>query len=135
MSFEGEARMFQNLEIFQLSHAMAQHAARRQEIVAANMANADTPGYRPHDLTAFDELVNTRSDTLGMRATRPEHIVGIQSGRASEQLEKAELSVNGNGVSLEEEMLRAVAIQRQHSRALAIYKSSLSILRTSVGQR
>ena len=42
--FEGEAPMFQNLDIFKMSHAMAVHAANRQSVVAQNLANADTLG-------------------------------------------------------------------------------------------
>ena len=40
----------------------------------------------------------------------------------------------GPTVSIEEEMLKAVEVTRQHDRALAIYKSSLSILRSSLGR-
>jgi len=32
-------------------------------------------------------------------------------------------------------MLRAVDVKRQHDRALAIYKSSLTVLRTAIGRR
>jgi flagellar basal-body rod protein FlgB len=42
---------------------------------------------------------------------------------------------NGNSVALETEMLRAVDVKRQHDRALAIYKSSLTVLRTAIGRR
>ena len=41
---------------------------------------------------------------------------------------------NGNSVSLETEMLRAVDVQRQHSLALAIYRSGLSVLRTAISR-
>ena len=127
--------MFQNLEIFQLSHAMARHAAKRQEAVSANMANADTPGYQPRDLEAFNEIMRSRPGTDGMRSTRAGHIGAEAPLLSRAQTETGTVSVNGNGVSLEEEMLRAVSVRRQHNRALAIYKSSLSILRASIGQR
>jgi len=41
---------------------------------------------------------------------------------------------NQNAVSIEEEMMLAVNAKRQHDRAMAIYKSSLNILRTSLGR-
>ena len=47
--------MFDRLEIFTLAGARAQHAAARQAIVAQNIANADTPGYRARDITDFME--------------------------------------------------------------------------------
>ncbi|MBR9841779.1 MAG: FlgB family protein [Rhodobacteraceae bacterium] len=127
--------MFQNLEIFQLSHAMARHAAQRQETVAANMANADTPGYAARDLTPFTELVRHRTDQTGMRATRDRHIGAGLSLAAQDLQTHTETSPNGNNVSLEEEMMRAVSVRKQHDRALAIYRSSMNILRTSIGRR
>ena len=45
----GETRMFEGLEIFQLAGGVARHAASRQAVVAQNIANADTPGYRARD--------------------------------------------------------------------------------------
>ena len=41
---------------------------------------------------------------------------------------------NGNSVSLETEMVDAVAAKRQSDRALAIYRSGLTILRASIGR-
>jgi septal ring-binding cell division protein DamX len=38
--------MFDRLEIFSLASAQARHAAARQAVVAQNIANSDTPGYR-----------------------------------------------------------------------------------------
>ncbi len=48
---------------------------------------------------------------------------------------EGERDPNGNSVSLETEMLNAVSAKRQHDRALAIYKSSLTVLRASLGRR
>lgn len=134
--FEGEAPMFQNLDIFKMSHAMAVHAANRQSVVAQNLANADTPGYTALSVSSFQDIVQHQSSGSGMLATRPKHI-GASSGMASSDLasDARSRSPNGNSVSLEEEMMKAVGIQRQHGRALAIYKSSLGILRTSLGRR
>ncbi|MEL7211317.1 MAG: FlgB family protein [Pseudomonadota bacterium] len=127
--------MFNNLEIFRSAGAMARHAAQRQSVVAENIANADTPGYRTKDLTAFevpaDDLRNAMKSTRGThfdpgsRTTAASIILGDQSG----------LSPNGNSVSLESEMFKSIEAERQHSRAMTIYKSSLDILRASLGRR
>jgi flagellar basal-body rod protein FlgB len=44
-------------------------------------------------------------------------------------------SPNGNGVSLEQEMVKSVDARRQHDQALAIYKSALTIMRSTLGRR
>jgi flagellar basal-body rod protein FlgB len=44
-------------------------------------------------------------------------------------------SPNGNTVSLETEMVRAVEVKQQHDMALAVYRTVSDIVRTSLGRR
>lgn len=125
--------MFQNLTLFKMSHAMANHAGQRQALVAENMANSDTPSYRPKDMVPFSELIRGSS---GLVATRGSHMQGVGSANDAQIIEAktSSESPNGNGVSVEEEMLRAVDVKRQHDRALAIYRHSLTVVRSSLGR-
>ena len=127
--------MFLNLDILQSSAAMARHAGARQAITAANMANADTPGYRAMRMVPFADIHSTRSSDQ-LKTTRQGHqSLAVSSGGASPVPTESEAAPNGNTVSLEQEMVSAVEIQREHSRALAIYKHSLDVLRLSIGRR
>lgn len=129
--------MFEKLEIFRMAHAMASHAGTRQAVVAQNIANADTPGYKPRDVVPFADLMQGGAASAAPRATRAGHLHGgLENGplRIAEATRETS-NPNDNGVSLEEEMLNAVAVKRQHDRALAIYRSGLTILRSSLGRR
>lgn len=128
--------MFSDLNVFKTAYAMATHAGHRQAIIARNMANADTPGYRPRDIQAFQTTFENAGLKTEMTATRPAHLNGGGTGDQlwAELVSDAAGDPNGNGVSLEQEMLKAVEVKRQHDRALAIYRSSIGILRTSVGR-
>lgn len=128
--------MFEKLAILQIAQAMASHAALRQSAVAQNIANADTPGYAARDVAPFAETYEAASRGA-MRATRAEHLEAGDATRAAISLrgEPGTMSPNGNSVSLEDEMVRAVEVKRQHELALAIYKTSLGVLRTSLGRR
>jgi flagellar basal-body rod protein FlgB len=129
--------MHQNLTLFRMAHAMASHAGARQAVIAQNIANADTPGYRPRDLVPFADMITGRGDPVP-RATRANHLDAknpITSPRIVDAKATGLNNPNGNGVSLEEQMLHAVDVKRQHDRALAIYKFSLGMLRSSLGQR
>lgn len=127
--------MFKSLDVFKTSHAMAQHAATRQSVVAQNMANADTPGYEAMDITPFKEIFRTDTGADTMRATRSgHHGKSLEATPLGDRLSTAEVSPNGNSVSLEEEMLKSVEIKRQHDRSMAIYKSSLTVLRSALGR-
>ena len=133
---KGEPRMFENLEIFRLSHAMAVHAGHKQAVTAQNVANADTPEYKARDIPAFADRYRDGGEGHGVaqqRATRATHLNGQHSGQTPEPYSDPNGigTPNGNTVSLENEMLKSLDAKRQHDRALAIYKSSLGILRTT----
>ncbi len=48
--------------------------ARRSEILASNLANADTPGYKARDFDIEKLLRDAGSDTLPLKTTRSNHI-------------------------------------------------------------
>ena len=124
--------MFQSLDVLKTAMSMARHAGQAQAVSAQNMANADTPGYRAKDMPDFARTL--REPLSQQRATRATHLNG-STGREVEAVDRrAVQDPNGNTVSLELEMLNAVAADRQHSRALAIYRSGLNILRASLGR-
>lgn len=127
--------MYSDLNVFKLAHAMASHAGQRQSVIAQNVANADTPGYRAQDIKPFSEMA-AAAPGGPMRLTRPGHI-GM-AGRGSDAWDvvtpDTPADPNGNSVSIELEMMKSVELKRQHDRALAIYKSSMNVLRAAVRQ-
>lgn len=127
--------MFQQPEIMRMAQAMAQHAAQRQNAVAQNVANADTPGYAARDLAPFAEAY--AAEGMALRQTRPGHL-GAEGSATASMIPRADpgnRSPNGNSVSLESEMVKSVEVKRQHDLALTLYKTSLGVLRTSLGRR
>ncbi|UWR03092.1 FlgB family protein [Ruegeria conchae] len=127
--------MFSDLNVFKTAYAMATHAGQRQAVISRNMANADTPGYKPRDIEAFQTKFENTGREVAMTATRAGHLHGDPHQQPWAEYTTTETGdPNGNGVSLEEEMLKAVEVKRQHDRALAIYKSSIGVLRTSLGR-
>ncbi|WP_170565127.1 FlgB family protein [Ruegeria atlantica] len=127
--------MFYDLNVFKSAYAMATHAGQRQAVIARNMANADTPGYQPRDIEAFQKAFENSGREVAMTATRAGHLNGFSSPKPWAEFETTPSGdPNGNGVSVEEEMLKGVEAKRQHDRALAIYKSSMNILRSSLGR-
>lgn len=126
--------MYQSLELFRTSAAMARHAGARQGIVARNLANADTPGYQAQHIPPFRDVYQTSAAGV-MRATRAGHLSGTMSSAVARSgAAMAEPAPNGNAVSIELEMVRGVEAQREHSRALAIYRHAMGVIRTSLGR-
>ena len=127
--------MFQKLTVFESAFAMAQYAGSRQAVVSENIANADTPGYVAKDVMKFQEFLS--NDGMTLRASRARHMHGVdQDGFRVEVIEsRAGNSPNGNSVEIESEMFKAVEAKRQHDRAMAIYRSTLDVLRMSLGKQ
>lgn len=127
--------MYQSINIFQTSVAMAKHAGARQAVVAQNVANADTPGYRARTITSFASTFDDFK-TAAPKATRAGHMGRDQGAILARKTDysTAEPAPNGNSVSIEEEMLNAVNISREHNRALAIYRHGLNVIRSALGR-
>ncbi|MEP1332002.1 MAG: FlgB family protein [Lentilitoribacter sp.] len=126
--------MFENLDVFKISSAMAKHAGERQAVISQNVANADTPKYQARDLASFSSSYETVGTTT-QKMTRAGHLNGeTNGGLTSFHTEELSNSPNGNTVSIEDQMLKATETIMQHDRALAIYKSALGILRSSIGR-
>ncbi|THD85536.1 FlgB family protein [Aliigemmobacter aestuarii] len=126
--------MLQNLEILQMAQALASHAGARQGLTAANVANADTPGFKARDLPAFAEVYRVADPALNLRQTRPGHLGGPDDQAAGAVPSPGAMKPNGNTVSLEAEMVRAAQVRGQHDMALAVYRSAATMIRSSLGR-
>ncbi|HEY7979479.1 MAG TPA: flagellar basal body rod protein FlgB [Rhizomicrobium sp.] len=113
----------------------------RQDTLAQNVANADSPGYLARDLKpmSFDDMmkrVNGGDRSSGLLTTDPRHIniTGSQSDSFDGQdAPDTEASVTGNTVSLEAEMMKVSDTQAQFQAATNLYSKALSMMRTAIG--
>lgn len=130
--------MFESLEISKMARAFAAHAGARLGVIAQNVANADTPGFRARDLPDFAQVWQQESG-IGMRATRPGHLGAAPAvtGTAAAAVARVDgqASPNGNTVSLQLEMLRAAEVRQDHEMALAITRNASSLTRAALGLR
>jgi flagellar basal-body rod protein FlgB len=131
---EGEAPMFEKLELTRMAQSLAAHAGARMGVVARNVANADTPGYKAQDVQDFASVYEGQD--LAMKVTRPGHLGGASLIAAGQTLTAGgSESPNGNSVSLEKEMVKSVEARQEHEMALAIYRATSEVIRTSLGIR
>lgn len=125
--------MFEKLELTRMAQSLAAHSGARMAVIAENVANADTPGYKARDMQAFAEVF---SETGGdMRATRPGHLTAVSSATAPKpDTARGHEAPNGNSVSLEAEMVKSVEARQSHDMALAIYRATSDVIRASLGR-
>lgn len=129
--------MFEKIEMMQMARAMGLHVQQRHIETARNIANADTPGYRARDLPDFAETYRQERAAGVLRVSHARHMDSPRWSPAGARVTEAEgpVSPNGNSVSLEEEMVRGAEVKRQHDMSLAIYRSGLDLIRSSLGRR
>lgn len=125
--------MFAQIDTMRMARDLGAHAAQRQRVIATNVANADTPGYRTRDLPEFEDSLYRSG--LDLRTTRAGHLGGFSGTRARTVEVEAEPSPNGNTVSLEDEMVRSADAKREFDLSLAVMQSGMNLMRTAIGRR
>jgi flagellar basal-body rod protein FlgB len=129
--------MAQDVNLLTALKGRMQWHQTRQKLLAENVANADTPRYRPHDLKPFAESLTGQAAPTLLR-TRANHLpeiedkggqFGNQDGR------RFETAPSGNAVNLEDEMLKVADNQMEFQTAVTLYQRSLGYLRTALGRR
>ncbi|SFU60777.1 flagellar basal-body rod protein FlgB [Methylobacterium sp. 174MFSha1.1] len=113
----------------------------RQKVLAENVANADTPGFRARELKAprfrpDGSLAAAGLPGVGMERTSLVHLAGTGQAAPAEERTgtRFEMMPSGNAVSLEDEMLKAAGNQGDYQLASLLYRKSLQTLRTAVGK-
>lgn len=141
---------FGNIPLFDMMKKRLSWLNQRQRVLAQNIANADTPGYRPRDMKSFDfeSLLRGRlrtagsgqsaSGRLGLSRTSRGHLDGsISSGNGFSTVVNRrpyETMPTGNGVVLEEQMAKINETGLAHKLTTELYKKHLSMLSTALGR-
>lgn len=124
--------MLGELKLLTMASALARHSAARHEVLAENIANADTAGYRAKDVEPFEQTF-ARAAGGAANVGAPLDLESL-NWRLSEIHAPGAESPNGNTVSLEDQMMRTIEAQQDHQAATAIYKKTIDILRLSLGK-
>jgi flagellar basal-body rod protein FlgB len=127
------------LGIFHLASRRIGYLAQRQTVLAENIANADTPGYRPNDLQPFAEhMERAGTHRLPTAQTHPMHLAGhsadVGDAPSRDMGEVYEAAPSGNEVVLEQQMLAVADTAAQHQLALNLYRKHMGMLRMAFGR-
>ena len=104
--------------------AMLAFASSRQKVIAANIANIDTVGYKTRDLSESD-FRRALSRAFG-------GALGRFEPRAGEAADAGIVQPGGNNVDLELEMAKMVRNSALHSMAATLLTQQFTLLREAV---
>jgi flagellar basal-body rod protein FlgB len=102
----------------------------RHTVLAGNIANLDTPGYRPHDLTR-----TTPTDASVMATTAEGHIASTPGSTSVATFDDggALQTPDGNAVSLERELGKIDANRARYATTTELVSRRLALLRYAAG--
>lgn len=125
----------QPIQLFEMAARQAEWLSVRQEVVAGNIANANTPKYKSKDVTPFEAVLDRTY--VPMARTHAGHIAANDLSdevevKESELNEEIGVQESGNTVSLAEELTKTGEIKRQYELSTGLVKSFHSMMLMTV---
>lgn len=127
------------IPLFSMLRQRLGYLGERQRVIAQNVANADTPGYTPRDLKAFTfsaavqgqagmTMVQPAQTATGHMAGGFKRIGGSGAFRSATHAD-SETTLDGNGVVLEDQMIKMGEARMDYEAAIGFYQKSMALLR------
>jgi flagellar basal-body rod protein FlgB len=131
-----------DLPILSMLRTRMEWGQARQRVLAENVANADTPHFRPRDLVppkfaAPTEVVPASVPSVTLVRTEGGHLAGFgmsNAGFRSTGTVDFDVQPTGNAVNLEQEMMKVAANTMDYETVTALYTRSLTLLKTALGK-
>jgi len=130
------------IDVFRITGARMRQLAERQNVLAQNIANADTPNYRAQDVKpfSFDSVLLRGSGgvtPLRLAATSPGHVGGANSATrvVTDRAQAYSEDPDGNTVNLEEQMVKQADLAKAYDMATTVYRRNAALLRAAAGGR
>jgi flagellar basal-body rod protein FlgB len=121
--------------LFDLAEKRLTWAAQRQTVLAANIANANTPGFQARDLMSFNQVL-AGTGTMAPVQTQPGHMTGtIASGAASLTKQRPDVrALDRNSVTLDEQLTKVADTETTQSLVTSIWKKYVGMFNVALGR-
>lgn len=131
-----------NIPSFQMFSRSMDYHAQRQNVIAQNVANSDTPKYKARDLAEADFGQEMKRAQPGLTMTPASHGVSIIAKpavshgvyEAMEDRNPREVAPNGNSVVMEEQVGKMRKSVFNYNLAADLYKKQISMYSMALGK-
>lgn len=109
----------------------------RQRVLAQNIANVDTPRYKPQDLAPFDFKSTLQAAMVAPTVTQANHIATAHATKPGVTVIKTkshETLPSGNAVNLEDEMMKVSSSGMEYQEMIGLLKHWQGMMRTAMGK-
>lgn len=115
-------------KMFPVLEELLSWTSRRQQALAANVANMDTPGYRAKDYSFKEEM-----QSLAMTATSGNHIAPVEAASIARIYEvDTPEKPNGNSVNLDRELTEITKNGLQYITLVQFLNHRIRTLRAAI---
>lgn len=119
-------------DLFDLAAARLNWVDRRQQVLAQNISNADTPGYKPVDVTPFTSQLNS---ALAMTQTDARDLAGDEeSSRSVQASPTSQVGLDGNAVSVTDELAKVANTSNTQALVENLYSKYMGFFMTALGK-
>lgn len=129
-----------NMALFHAMGAKMNYLSMRQGVIAQNIANADTPEYRPRDLTEVDfgavltEITNSKK--MRLEKTQADHMRpggNLDDPRNRKSRFTYEVAPADNAVIIEEQMVKASQTTMDYNLMTNLMRKNIGMIQTALG--
>ncbi len=120
-----------DVAIFDLAEQRLGWLDARQRLVSQNIANADTPAFRPRDMEPFDKVL--AKSTIEPVTTNPLHLVSLSAPLETQEATPSGRAPDGNAVNLEDELVHVGDDETQQGLVDNLWKSYMGMFMTALG--
>jgi flagellar basal-body rod protein FlgB len=125
-----------DLPLFSMLRTRMQWHQERQRLLSENVANSDTPDYRPRDLAPLQfDGAKTALSAIGLERTEATHIASADASGQRSRFGGYQVRPAGIAVNLEDEMIKVAANQMDYQAATTLYTKSLGLIKIAIGKR
>lgn len=107
----------------------------KSKLIASNIANIDTPGYKSKDLQ-FEKVLNDEIGSLRLKVTNDKHMddtpQGVKNGKIVENPNPGR--PDGNNVNIDEELLKLTKNNIQYNVAVQLLAKRMSHIKDAIQQ-
>jgi flagellar basal-body rod protein FlgB len=121
--------------LFDLAEKRLAWTVQRQNVLASNIANVNTPGYQGRDVENFSKVLAGTS-TVAPVQTQPGHMAGTaQIGLASLITDPPRArSLDGNTVALDEQVTKVADTETTQTLVTSIWKKYMGMFNIALGK-
>jgi flagellar basal-body rod protein FlgB len=122
-------------DLFGIAEKRLAWLSERQGVLASNIANANTPGFRGADVQSFASVLGgmtpvtpLRTQSAHMAGTIPSSVAGIVQDSVTAR------SVDGNSIALDRQLTKVADTESAQSLVSTIWKNYMGMFNTVLGK-